>query len=61
MAPETKSEGGIQIISTEVRKTIQCVREVVGNHSDAEIYLALKETNMDPDETVQKLLDQGGQ
>ncbi|KAL0341848.1 UNVERIFIED_CONTAM: hypothetical protein Scaly_1847400 [Sesamum calycinum] len=51
-------EGGAQVLSAGVRRTIQSIKEIVGNHSDADIYVALKETNMDPNETAQKLLNQ---
>ncbi|XP_028752176.1 uncharacterized protein LOC114711913 isoform X2 [Neltuma alba] len=44
--------------SARLRKTIQSIKEIVGNHSDADIYVALKEANMDPNETTQKLLNQ---
>lgn len=50
--------GGTQILSARVRKTIQSIKEIVGNHSELDIYAALKETNMDPNETAQKLLNQ---
>ncbi|XP_023641600.1 uncharacterized protein LOC17890679 isoform X2 [Capsella rubella] len=40
------------------KKMIQSIKEIVGNHSDADIYTALKEANMDPDEAVQKLIHQ---
>jgi hypothetical protein len=54
-------EGGeTQILSARVRRTIQSIKEIVGNHSESDIYAALKETNMDPNETAQKLLNQGG-
>lgn len=53
-----KTDSGIQILSANLQKTIQSIREIVGNHSDSEIYNALKETNMDPNETAQKLLNQ---
>lgn len=43
-------------IPTNVRKTIQNIREIAGNHSDDEIYAMLKECSMDPNETAQKLL-----
>jgi hypothetical protein len=46
-------------LSAKVRKTIQSIKEIVGNFSDADIYMVLKETNMDPNETAQKLLNQG--
>ncbi|XP_039124801.1 GBF-interacting protein 1-like isoform X2 [Dioscorea cayenensis subsp. rotundata] len=49
-------DGGAQGIS--VRKTIQSIKEIVGNHSEADIYAALKESNMDPNETAQKLLNE---
>ena len=52
-------EGGTQILPARVRKTIQSIKEIVGNHSDADIYVTLRETNMDPNETTQKLLYQG--
>ncbi|XP_050232433.1 uncharacterized protein LOC126681097 isoform X2 [Mercurialis annua] len=45
-------------LSARVRKTIQSIKEIVGNFSDNDIYMALKETNMDPNETTQKLLTQ---
>ncbi|KAK4267245.1 hypothetical protein QN277_024051 [Acacia crassicarpa] len=51
-------DGGPLIVSAKVRKTIQSIKEIVGDHSDADIYTALKETNMDPNETAQKLLNQ---
>jgi hypothetical protein len=46
-------------LSARVRKIIQSIKEIVGNFSDADIYMVLKETTMDPNETVQKLLNQG--
>ncbi|KAA8541651.1 hypothetical protein F0562_022803 [Nyssa sinensis] len=58
MVSGSRIEGGTQILSARVRKTIQSIKEIVGNHSDADIYVALKETNMDPNETTQKLLNQ---
>ncbi|KAL2493299.1 Kinase-related protein of unknown function (DUF1296) [Abeliophyllum distichum] len=58
MVSGSRIEGGPQVLSAGVRKTIQSIKEIVGNHSDAEIYVALKETNMDPNETTQKLLSQ---
>ncbi|XVF27027.1 hypothetical protein REPUB_Repub14bG0071200 [Reevesia pubescens] len=45
-------------IPAPVRKTIQSIKEIVCNHSDKDIYDALKEANMDPNETAQKLLHQ---
>ncbi|XP_043689113.1 GBF-interacting protein 1-like isoform X2 [Telopea speciosissima] len=43
-------------IPNNVRKTIQNIKEIAGNHSDEEIYAMLKECSMDPNETAQKLL-----
>ncbi|MED6210764.1 hypothetical protein PIB30_067183 [Stylosanthes scabra] len=57
-----RAEGGngnnTQILSARVRRTIQSIKEIVGNHSDADIYVALKEANMDPNDAAQKLLNQ---
>lgn len=58
MVSGSRIEGGAQVLSAGVRRTIQSIKEIVGNHSDADIYVALKETNMDPNETTQKLLNQ---
>ncbi|GLU14267.1 hypothetical protein SLE2022_308480 [Rubroshorea leprosula] len=44
--------------SETVKKTIQSIKEIVKDHSDADIYVALKEANMDPNETTHKLLNQ---
>ncbi|KAL3840787.1 hypothetical protein ACJIZ3_025378 [Penstemon smallii] len=54
----SRIDGRGQVLSAGLRKTIQSIKEIVGNHSDADIYVALKETNMDPNETAQKLLNQ---
>ncbi|KAD4179033.1 hypothetical protein R6Q59_022590 [Mikania micrantha] len=45
-------------IPNNVRKTIQNLKEITGNHSDDEIYAMLKDCSMDPNETAQKLLSQ---
>ncbi|XP_022980507.1 uncharacterized protein LOC111479877 isoform X1 [Cucurbita maxima] len=58
MVSGLRIDGGTQILPARVRKTIQSIKEIVGNHSDADIYTTLKETNMDPNETAQKLLNQ---
>ncbi|KAL0857599.1 hypothetical protein Bca101_062753 [Brassica carinata] len=42
----------------EERKVIESIKEIVGNHSDADIYAALKEADMNADEAVQKLIHQ---
>ena len=44
---------------TAIDSTIQSIKEVVGGHSDADILHALRESNMDPNETAQMLLNQG--
>jgi hypothetical protein len=44
---------------TAIDSTIQSIKEVVGEHSDADILDALRDSNMDPNETAQKLLNQG--
>jgi len=46
-------------IPTSVRRTIQNIKEITGNHSEEDIYAMLKECSMDPNETTQKLLLQG--
>ncbi|KAL1348895.1 hypothetical protein AAHE18_07G113200 [Arachis hypogaea] len=51
------SGGGFRAsIPSSVRKTIQNIKEITGNHSDEDIYAMLKECSMDPNETTQKLL-----
>lgn len=54
------SGGGVRSsIPSNVRKTIQNIKEITGNHSEEEIYATLKDCSMDPNETAQKLLLQG--
>ncbi|KAL6562492.1 hypothetical protein OROGR_003499 [Orobanche gracilis] len=43
-------------IPDSLQRTIQDIREKTGEHSDEDIYSALKVCNMDPDETAQRLL-----
>ncbi|CAK7349150.1 unnamed protein product [Dovyalis caffra] len=53
------SGGGARVsIPSNVRKMIQNIKEITGNHSDEEIHAMLKECSMDPNETAQKLLSQ---
>ncbi|KAJ7964673.1 GBF-interacting protein 1-like isoform X2 [Quillaja saponaria] len=53
------SSGGFRAsIPGGVRKTIQNIKEITGNHSEEEVYAMLKECSMDPNETAQKLLFQ---
>lgn len=59
MVTASRTDGAPQMLSAGVRKTIQSIKEIVGNHSDIDIYWTLKENNMDPNETTQKLLNQG--
>lgn len=50
---------GRVLIPNNVRKTIQNIKEITGNHSEEDIYAMLKECSMDPNETADKLLLQG--
>ncbi|XP_021648944.2 GBF-interacting protein 1-like isoform X2 [Hevea brasiliensis] len=51
------SGGGVRVsIPSNVRKMIQNIKEITGNHSEEEIYAMLKDCSMDPNETAQKLL-----
>ncbi|KAH6778603.1 flocculation protein [Perilla frutescens var. hirtella] len=43
-------------ISESLRRTIDDIKEIAGQHSDEDIYAMLKDCNMDPNETAQKLL-----
>lgn len=52
-------DGGTQVLPAQVRSTIQFIKEIVKDHSDGDIYAALKESNMDPNDTIQQLLYQG--
>lgn len=53
------SGGGVRVsIPSNVRKTIQNIKEITKNHTDEEIYAMLKDCSMDPNETAQKLLNQ---
>ncbi|KAL1218931.1 GBF-interacting protein 1-like [Cardamine amara subsp. amara] len=45
-------------IDEKTRKMIHSIKEIVGNHTDADIFAALKETDMDADEAVQNLIYQ---
>ncbi|XP_047947734.1 uncharacterized protein LOC125193855 isoform X2 [Salvia hispanica] len=49
--------GGLQSIPAASRKIVLSLKEIV-NCTEAEIYAALKECNMDPDEAVHRLLSQ---
>ncbi|KAJ0989712.1 hypothetical protein J5N97_008068 [Dioscorea zingiberensis] len=43
-------------IPGNVRRMIQDIKEIAGNHGDDEVYAVLKECSMDPNETAQRLL-----
>ena len=45
-------------VPVSARKLVQGLKEIV-NRPDAEIYAALRECDMDPDEAVSRLLSQG--
>ncbi|VFQ97913.1 unnamed protein product [Cuscuta campestris] len=48
--------GGARVtIPATLRKTIQDIKEIAGDHSDEDILAVLKECKMDPNETAQKL------
>ncbi|XP_073149851.1 uncharacterized protein [Henckelia pumila] len=51
------SGGGVQAIPSGSRKIVQSLKEIV-SCSEAEIYAALKDCNMDPNEAVNRLLCQ---
>uniref|UniRef100_A0A7C8YFQ8 GBF-interacting protein 1 N-terminal domain-containing protein n=1 Tax=Opuntia streptacantha TaxID=393608 RepID=A0A7C8YFQ8_OPUST len=51
------NSGGSRVsIPNSVRKTIQDIKEITGNHSEEDIYAMLKDCSMDPNETTQRLL-----
>ncbi|XP_071697767.1 uncharacterized protein [Rutidosis leptorrhynchoides] len=50
--------GGVQGIPAASRKMVQSLKEIVNGVSDVEIYSALKDCNMDPNEAVNRLLSQ---
>ncbi|GLU22744.1 hypothetical protein SLE2022_387950 [Rubroshorea leprosula] len=53
-----KGSGGISGIPSGSKKMVQSLKEIVNNYSEQEIYATLKECNMDPNETVNRLLAQ---
>lgn len=48
--------GSRVLIPSNVRKMIRDIKEIAAKHSDEDIYVMLKECNMDPNETAQRLL-----
>lgn len=57
--PRTSDSKAARAPNPAIDSTIQSIKEVVGGHSEDDIYDALRESNMDPNETAQKLLNQG--
>lgn len=55
---ETGTGISLQSIPAGSRKIVQSLKEIV-NCPEPEIYAMLKECNMDPNETVNRLLSQG--
>ncbi|KAF8745449.1 hypothetical protein HU200_013442 [Digitaria exilis] len=43
-------------IPAGVRRTVADIKEIAGGHTDEEVYAMLRECNMDPNETAQRLL-----
>ena len=54
----SSGRGGAVEIPASTKKVVQSLKEIVAN-SDEEIYAMLNECNMDLNETVQRLLNQG--
>jgi hypothetical protein len=52
------SRGVAGPVPASARKLVQGLKEIV-NRPDAEVYAALRECDMDPDEAVSRLLSQG--
>jgi hypothetical protein len=52
------ARGAAGPVPASARKLVQGLKEIV-NRPDAEIYAALRECGMDPDEAVSRLLTQG--
>lgn len=57
----SNGKGGIGISGIPVasRKMVLSLKEIVDNSTELEIYTMLKDCNMDPNETVNRLLAQG--
>ncbi|KAL9261880.1 GBF-interacting protein 1-like protein [Drosera capensis] len=56
---KAKAAAATTTIPNDVRKTIENLKEMTGNENDEEIYAMLKECGNDPNETAQRLLEQG--
>jgi len=51
--------GGRVSIPAVARRTVADIMEIAGGHTDEEVYAMLRECNMDPNETAQRLLLEG--
>lgn len=58
-ASTSRGSGAGNGVPAAARKLVQSLKEIVVGCSDAEIYVVLKECNMDADEAVNRLLSQG--
>lgn len=47
------------LIPESIQMMVRLIKEIVVLHSDEDVYAMLRECFMDPNETVQKLLDLG--
>lgn len=54
-----KGSNGISGIPSASRRMVLSLKEIVNNCTEQEIYAMLKDCNMDPNETVNRLLAQG--
>ncbi|XP_041025705.1 uncharacterized protein LOC121266066 isoform X3 [Juglans microcarpa x Juglans regia] len=53
-----KGNNGVTAIPAASRKMVQSLKEIVNNCTELEIYAALKDCNMDPNEAINRLLSQ---
>ncbi|KAG2689090.1 hypothetical protein I3843_09G122800 [Carya illinoinensis] len=53
-----KGNNGVSAIPAASRKIVQSLKEIVNNCTELEIYAALKDCNMDPNEAINRLLAQ---
>jgi len=58
-AAREMAAGGRVSIPVGARRTVADIKEIAGGHTDEEVYAMLRECNMDPNETAQRLLLQG--
>jgi len=55
-AAREMAAGGRVSIPVGARRTVADIKEIAGGHTDEEVYAMLRECNMDPNETAQRLL-----